>query len=200
MSCYCHDKTSAEINITYPIKLQIIVDNLPVCVDITSEEFEVFTHEMTSPINKSFKTEIESVINIGGSWNPGGPKAGNISCPTTASIPVYGVYPTTDGKASPIEINGSSVIGNFDWQYADNSGSCIYKVVYKNPLYNLAVTANSLEIYKNQFKEKPQYSVGCDNDCPKGQIKCVHPGYPGYCCIPCQSTANKLNNLANKIK
>ncbi|MBD2360047.1 hypothetical protein H6G36_02335 [Anabaena minutissima FACHB-250] len=43
------------------------------------------------------------------------------------------------------------------------------------------------------------YKVACSN-CPDGQIECKHNKYPGYCCIPCQSTASKINNLAAKTR
>ncbi|QLE55662.1 hypothetical protein [Nostoc sp. TCL26-01] len=41
--------------------------------------------------------------------------------------------------------------------------------------------------------------VTCDDDCKPGEIKCEHPGYPGFCCIPCQATASKINNLAARV-
>lgn len=44
------------------------------------------------------------------------------------------------------------------------------------------------------------YLIACGDECPPGHIKCKHNGYPGYCCIPCQSTADKINNLANKLR
>jgi hypothetical protein len=43
------------------------------------------------------------------------------------------------------------------------------------------------------------YKVDC-GDCPPGSIKCKCSHYPGYCCIPCQETVNKVNNIAAKIK
>lgn len=46
----------------------------------------------------------------------------------------------------------------------------------------------------------PTYEVACGDGCPPGYIKCEHPKYPGYCCIPCQGTASKINNLAAKVR
>lgn len=43
------------------------------------------------------------------------------------------------------------------------------------------------------------YKVACGN-CPPGQIECKTNKHPGYCCIPCQSTASKINNLAAKVR
>lgn len=43
------------------------------------------------------------------------------------------------------------------------------------------------------------FTVACDDDCPEGSRKCTHNKYPGYCCIPCKETGDRLKNLANKI-
>ncbi|MBD2344171.1 hypothetical protein [Anabaena subtropica] len=43
------------------------------------------------------------------------------------------------------------------------------------------------------------FKVACGN-CPPGQIECKSNKYPGYCCIPCQGTAAKINNLAAKVR
>lgn len=42
------------------------------------------------------------------------------------------------------------------------------------------------------------YQVAC-KECPPGYIKCVHKRYPGYCCIPCKTTGDRLKNIANKV-
>ncbi|MGB3208247.1 MAG: hypothetical protein WBB28_24955 [Crinalium sp.] len=52
-------------------------------------------------------------------------------------------------------------------------------------------------------KDKPcpvKYEVACGEDCAEGYVKCPKPTYPGYCCLPCKSTANKVNKLGNKLK
>ena len=43
------------------------------------------------------------------------------------------------------------------------------------------------------------YKVYCDDDCPEGSHKCTHKKYPGYCCVPCQKTGDRLKNIANKV-
>ncbi len=45
-----------------------------------------------------------------------------------------------------------------------------------------------------------KFDVACDDDCPEGSHKCRHNKYPGYCCIPCKQTGQRINNIANKIR
>ena len=42
--------------------------------------------------------------------------------------------------------------------------------------------------------------VSCDDECPPDHIRCETNRYPGHCCIPCKSTASKIDNLASRIK
>ncbi|MEH1810880.1 MAG: hypothetical protein V7K26_00065 [Nostoc sp.] len=44
-----------------------------------------------------------------------------------------------------------------------------------------------------------KYSVSCDKDCPEDSHKCIHKQYPGYCCVPCKKTGDRLKNIANKV-
>lgn len=53
-------------------------------------------------------------------------------------------------------------------------------------------------IFQDQGDCPVSFSVQCGN-CPDGQIECKKAEYPGYCCIPCQGTAQKINNIGNKI-
>lgn len=55
-------------------------------------------------------------------------------------------------------------------------------------------------IFKDQGDCPCIYEVACNGRCKPGEIECPKPDYPGYCCIPCEGTANKINNLANKIR
>lgn len=43
------------------------------------------------------------------------------------------------------------------------------------------------------------YQIACDDDCPEGSHKCTHKKYPGYCCVPCKETGDRLKNMANKV-
>lgn len=44
-----------------------------------------------------------------------------------------------------------------------------------------------------------KFTVTCDDDCPENSHKCKHNKYPGYCCIPCKQTGDRLKNIANKV-
>lgn len=69
----------------------------------------------------------------------------------------------------------------------------------KGGKYLTIKNAQGVEIFKTEVKECGEV-VTCDDDCPPGHIKCQHSKYPGYCCIPCKQTAEKINDLANRIK
>ncbi|MBD2495009.1 hypothetical protein [Nostoc sp. FACHB-280] len=67
--------------------------------------------------------------------------------------------------------------------------------------YLVEVFDKTGRIFKKFFPgEQPEVTIVCDDECPPGHIKCKHNGYPGYCCVSCKSTAEKINNLANKVK
>jgi hypothetical protein len=55
-------------------------------------------------------------------------------------------------------------------------------------------------VYKSKKGTKCSFEVVCDEDCPPDHVRCETNAYPGYCCVPCKPTAEKINNLASKIK
>jgi hypothetical protein len=64
----------------------------------------------------------------------------------------------------------------------------------------IKITDSTGQLFKDNGKCPVVYDVACDDDCPSGHIRCKTSTYPGYCCIPCKPTAEKINNLANKIR
>ena len=58
--------------------------------------------------------------------------------------------------------------------------------------------AQGNKIFEAEVKDC-DHEVSCGDECPPGHIRCEHKAYPGYCCIPCQGTASKINNLASKV-
>lgn len=66
------------------------------------------------------------------------------------------------------------------------------------PQTEIIVTANGLTIFNDQGNTPCTFTVQCGK-CPPGTVECSSPGYPGYCCIPCASMAQRINNLANKL-
>lgn len=52
------------------------------------------------------------------------------------------------------------------------------------------------------FQDRGLYPINFDvqcGDCPEGTIRCEQPGYPGYCCLPCDPIAQRINNLAARL-
>ncbi|QHG15810.1 hypothetical protein [Nostoc sp. ATCC 53789] len=63
--------------------------------------------------------------------------------------------------------------------------------------------ANTSEILFQDFKEgeiPPKYTVACGDGCPEGFCRCTTPGYPGYCCLDCNSTAASIRFITNDLK
>lgn len=54
-------------------------------------------------------------------------------------------------------------------------------------------------IFQDQGDCPCEFEVQCGN-CPENTIECKTSHYPGYCCIPCVPTANKIDNLSNSIR
>lgn len=69
---------------------------------------------------------------------------------------------------------------------------------YKIKIFDLQ--GNKLFEEYRTYKNPPIYKVACGKQCPPDHVKCEVNHYPGYCCIPCEKTANKINNLASRIK
>ncbi|WP_373525090.1 hypothetical protein [Nostoc sp.] len=76
-----------------------------------------------------------------------------------------------------------------------SSGSCAIPPLKK---CKLTVKYNGSTIFEKIGKCPLDYEVICGDDCPKGSRKCTHPKYPGYCCVPCKETGDRLKNIANK--
>jgi hypothetical protein len=64
----------------------------------------------------------------------------------------------------------------------------------------IIATSKGGAVYKSKKGTKCSFEVACDEDCPPDHVRCETNAYPGYCCVPCKPTAEKINNLANKIK
>jgi hypothetical protein len=69
----------------------------------------------------------------------------------------------------------------------------------KNSRCSIIVTHEGVTIFQDQGDCPIEHEVQCGN-CPDGNIECKKSGYPGYCCIPCEELANKIHNLANKVR
>ena len=64
----------------------------------------------------------------------------------------------------------------------------------------IVATTESGAVYRSKKGTKCSFEIACDDKCPPDHVRCEINAYPGYCCVPCKPTAEKINNLANKIK
>lgn len=77
-----------------------------------------------------------------------------------------------------------------------SSGDCICtRTEYKLSIFN----KDGIKMYEKINDELMTEKVNC-NGCPPGHIKCKSNHYPGYCCVPCKPTADRINNLVSRIK
>jgi len=64
----------------------------------------------------------------------------------------------------------------------------------------IIATSEGGAVYRSKKGTKCSFEVGCDDKCPPDHVRCETNAYPGFCCVPCKPTAEKINNLASKIK
>ncbi|MEH2309339.1 hypothetical protein [Nostoc sp.] len=92
--------------------------------------------------------------------------------------------------------------------YPSGQTDVVHPVQYRisqrnNPDYNpsegIQVKDGIGKVVFKEFGIKCNWVVSCDDDCPEGSHKCTHNKYPGYCCVPCKETGDRLKNIANKV-
>ncbi|BAZ36970.1 hypothetical protein NIES4101_28910 [Calothrix sp. NIES-4101] len=64
----------------------------------------------------------------------------------------------------------------------------------------IVITTEDGTVFNSKIGKKCSFDYSCDDNCPEEHVKCEKDSYPGYCCLPCASTAQKIHNLANRIK
>lgn len=86
---------------------------------------------------------------------------------------------------------------NFDRQW---NGASVGIGLKENTNKSIIQIVNNQGYAFSKAGELPlKYEVSCGNECPEGSHKCTHKKYPGYCCIPCKETGDRLKNIANKV-
>jgi hypothetical protein len=94
---------------------------------------------------------------------------------------------------------GLEVVSAVNYTAQSSTGSCnCTKPICEVNILNKNGTKITQKV-KQVACNKIDIKAACDG-CPPGTVKCTHNKYPGYCCIDCRGTAEKINNLANKIK
>ncbi|MCC5597969.1 hypothetical protein [Nostoc favosum] len=141
---------------------------------------------------------------------------------TLEQMPFRAIGKLTDFKVTGL-INTDTVngvqIGNWSCQFKDGNGSLIAgsavgyhpndpptlaKILIPNPdspsdICKLQIKdTNGNLLFTASGKCPILYKVAC-GDCPDESHKCTHNKYPGYCCVPCKQTGDRLKNLANKV-
>jgi hypothetical protein len=186
---FCSGSFKATVNVTAPKEEIILLMNPPITVEISETSqglYTDYTHSMNTPINKAFDKPIKSVV---------------VNDPVNDYI-YSGQYPPTDPRvhrACPLpQIQGDKIYLDFDpGNYIDNSGSCTYRIFFGG--WTLTITESNSNKIIRTYQSQPIFNVTCDDDCPEGSHKCTHNKYPGYCCVPCKETGDRLKNMANKV-
>lgn len=98
---------------------------------------------------------------------------------------LVGTGRTISGTATNVEPIQCYADISLDWRYED---SC-----------KLVISSQGKVLYEEIGECPLDFNVVCDRDCPKGYLKCSSNKYPGYCCLPCKKTANKIRALGDKL-
>jgi hypothetical protein len=64
--------------------------------------------------------------------------------------------------------------------------------------YIIKISHEGTLLYSDRSANPITYDVICGN-CPPGQHECKTNKYPGYCCISCQKTSQRIDNLRGKL-
>lgn len=205
---YCANANKATVeysvngvNKTYTVESQSL---LPISIEVTngyekSQNYQLsfngntittysFTLEAPAEVPRN---EIPKIYLISGTWDDAGTvgtytsnrNPGQIATYTGGSLLIGAGY-SIGGSVENILVPQCTINITLNWQLDIE----VLKIFDKNG--NL--------IFQDKGKNIKLENVACDDDCPPGQIKCKHNKYPGYCCIPCASTAAKINNLGSK--
>ena len=196
LSCHCEDAKKAKAYISPPEGEQIIIlsEKPPICYEIKEESAlweyggeglkgdckpsgRVVTHT-----HRGQKPKFETRT---------APSGGNFAGCSFAYVILDGVsnYPDFEGGGHP----ATTFVRRVGEESGDSqSGELGFTVMVKD---------ESGEIYNEFFpgEKSPTVEVACDDNCPEGYLKCTSDKYPGYCCLPCKRTANKIRALGNRL-
>lgn len=208
---YCENKNSATIiykfKDTEEKRFIVKEQNLP--VKVSSEKIK-----KSSGVKSSFEASFEGDAPGSYAFTINAPS----EIPENSEVEIYlesgtwddyggvGTYTTEIGivesyKGEPLLIGtGFSVQGtvtnvepvqcyariSIDWRYED---ACKLVISYLD------------KILYEEIGECPlNFEVVCDKDCPPEHLKCKSNKYPGYCCLPCSRTANKIRVLGSRLQ
>lgn len=133
--------------------------------------------------------------------------------------------PTTDDNFEPIVTNHKVeyiFTDYYGWIHIISFANCGYKELQPGLSYepstlvinpnikcpieqalknrcSIIILHKGIIIHQDQGDCNISVEVQCGN-CPENSIECKTSNYPGYCCIPCVPTANKIDNLSNSVR
>jgi hypothetical protein len=196
MTCHCDDALKAQVYISPPVGEQIIVlsEYPPTCYEITEESIcweyggegltgncqpsgSTFTH-----FHRGEKPKFETKTS---------PQGTNFAGCNFSYVVLNGKsnFPSYEGGGAP----GTTFVRRVEGENCSTQA--------EGPGFVVTVTDESGTIYENFFpgQESPTVEVACDDNCPEGYLKCASNKHPGYCCLPCKETANKIRALGTKL-
>lgn len=178
----------------------------PLILEIEDKEVseEIFTHEMISPIEKTFDLSILRVENPSGSWGFGSSSSlVQVSCPMPGTYPIY--------VAGDISQEDKKVITDLHWKknkllcffdapgaYDNNFGFCTYKVFTGFKVYKF-FDGQGVLCAGRLNDEELDYEVKCNDCCKDNEILCNSRHYPGYTCYPIPPLNSRLLESKNNI-
>lgn len=80
-----------------------------------------------------------------------------------------------------------------------NPGGLMFVVTTSISQCQVKINDSSGIIFDGIYPSCPEYEVICDDDCPTGFCKCITPGYPGYCCLPCSNMKSGIIEVAQNL-
>jgi hypothetical protein len=127
----------------------------------------------------------------------------NVSC--TGTFRQIGNNPSSELPCTYI-IENATIVGNqlrseFDSNYSDNTGDMEFFIDYRSVDNIIRVYSSGNLIFKDIQKSPISYRVDCiKQHCPDGFCECKQDAYPGYCCVDCRDTANKIHGMTEQLR
>lgn len=68
------------------------------------------------------------------------------------------------------------------------------------PVCTIKILHNNEVIFTDKGECPITFNVVCGEECPPGTTKCCRSDYPGYCCLPCDSTKSDLIGISSIVQ
>lgn len=64
----------------------------------------------------------------------------------------------------------------------------------------IEVKSKGIIIFQDQGECPASFEVICGEGCPRGTVKCLKSGYPGFCCLPCGEIKSEIKAIASQVR